>query len=101
MRRPERGTGASAEIAAAGDGDDAAAVRGGIGGPRERDPREPKVAGRFSGGDLRGAEFAARSRDLAGRMLRSEETAANLRQRGPSCRGASKSKGKPRMHFRK
>jgi hypothetical protein len=45
MHRSERGTGTSAEVTAVGDGDDAAAIRSRVGGPRERDPREPEAAG--------------------------------------------------------
>lgn len=93
MHRSERGAGTSAEVAAAGDGDVAPAVQGRVDGPRERDPGEPEAAGRPRGDDLRGAEPATRAGDLARRVPRSQEAAADLRQRGTPRRGTPESKG--------
>lgn len=80
MHRSERGAGASAEIAAARNGNAAAALRDRVRRPGERDPRKPEIAGRSGGGDVRGAKFAARTGVLARRVLRPEEAVTNLRQ---------------------
>lgn len=94
MHRSERGAGTSAEGVTTRDGDDTETVQGRVDRSRERDPGEPKAAGRSGRDDLRGAESTTRAGDLASGMLRSQETAADLCQRGTSRRRTPKSKGK-------
>lgn len=99
MHRSERGAGTSTEIAATRDRDGTEAVQGRVDGPRERDPGEPEAAGRSGSDDLRGAESSTRTGDLARRVLRSQETAADLCQRSTSRRGTPESKGKIQRYF--